>query len=89
MTGRSLCDVVAEQLGLQIGLAGPHVVQVAAQGVDLAVVGQVAERLGQLPGREGVGAVALVHDRQRALEARVAEVGVEAVATWVGSSRPL
>ena len=39
--------------------------------------GDEAEGLGEGPGREGVGAVALVHDRQGAREIRVAQVGVE------------
>ncbi len=60
-----------KQVGAKIALARAHPVEVAAQGVDLAVVGQVAERLGQLPRGESVGAVALVHDGQCALEARV------------------
>jgi signal recognition particle GTPase len=35
-----LLDVVAEQLALEQRLAGVHPVDVAAQGVDLAVVGE-------------------------------------------------
>ena len=72
---QELRDVVAEQVGAKAALARAHPVEVAAQGVDLAVVGQVAEGLGQLPGGEGVGAVALVHDGQRALEAGVVQSG--------------
>ena len=45
---------------LQQGGPGAHTVNVAAQGVDLAVMGHVAEGLGQIPGREGVGAVTLM-----------------------------
>ena len=40
--GSSLRDVVAEDIGLQHGMAGGHPVGVAAQGVDLAVVDDVA-----------------------------------------------
>ena len=75
--GLELLDVLAEQVGGQVRLAGAHVVQVAAQGVDLAVVRQHAERLRQAPGREGVGAVALVHEHEGAGKGRVAQVRVE------------
>ena len=58
-------------------LAGVHPVDVAAQRVDLAVVGEVAVRMGQRPGREGVGAEARVHQRQRRLDTAVVQVGEE------------
>ena len=58
-------------------LAGPHPVAVALHGVDLAVVGDVAERVGQRPRREGVGREAGVHQRQRRLDPLVAQVGEE------------
>ena len=66
--GEELREVVAEQLALQKMFARPHGIQVAAQGVDLAVVRQVAERMRQLPRRERVRAVALVHDREARTE---------------------
>ena len=53
-------EVVAEESALQESLAGAGVVQVAAKSVDFAVVGEQPEGLRQLPGREGVGAVALM-----------------------------
>ena len=55
-------------------LAGVHAVAVAAHGVDLAVVGDEAERVGQRPGREGVGGEPAVHDRDGAHAAFVAQV---------------
>src|SRR3546814_2753101 len=61
----------------QPGLVAGHPVDVAAHGVDLAVVGEHAERLRQPPGREGVGRVALVVDREIRDEALVGEVGIE------------
>ena len=67
--GQQLLEVGAEQVGLQLRLARADPVEVAAQGVDLAVVRQVAERLSQFPRGERVGAVALVDDGQGALEA--------------------
>ena len=42
-----------------------HPVDVAADGVDFAVMGQEAVRVRQLPGRERVGGEALMHQRQR------------------------
>ncbi|GBD45729.1 hypothetical protein HRbin41_00544 [bacterium HR41] len=73
-----LLDVVAEQRRGKLALARPHPVAVAAQGVDLAVVGEHAVGVGELPAREGVGGEARVHDRQPRHDARVAQVGVEA-----------
>ncbi len=59
--GEQLLDIRAVQGRTEDGLAGVHPVDVAAQGVDLAVVGDVAERMGKLPGGEGIGGEALVH----------------------------
>ncbi len=56
-----------------------HPGPVALDRVDLAVVGQEPERLRQGPGREGVGAVALVEERNCALVGRVPQVGVEPI----------
>ena len=55
-------------------LAGVHPVAVAAHGVDLAVVGDEAERVRQRPGREGVGGEPAVHDRDGAHAAFVAQI---------------
>ncbi len=55
-----------------------HPVDVAAQRVDLAVMGEIAERMRQLPGREGIGREARMHQRQRGFRALVLEVLVEA-----------
>ena len=69
-----LRDVLAEQRGLDRRLPRRHPVDVAAQRVDLAIVGDHAIGMRQLPRREGVGREALVDQRQRALEARVGEI---------------
>ena len=69
-----LLEVVAEQLRGELRLAGPHPVDVAAQRVDLAVVGDHPVRMGQLPAGEGVGGEARVHQRQAGGEAGVAQV---------------
>ena len=53
-----------------------HPVVVAAQRVDLAVVRDHAVGMRQRPGREGVGREALMHQRQRALEIRLAQIGI-------------
>ena len=74
MTGLSLLDVLAEERRGELRLAGVHPVDVAAQGVDLAVVGDVAVRVGAVPAREGVGAETRVDQRQRAFHARVGQV---------------
>ena len=55
-----------------------HPVDVAAHGVDLAVMGDEAVGMRQLPGREGVGGEALMHQRQRRCGQRIAQVVVEA-----------
>ena len=68
---------VAEQLGLELALAGAHPVAVALDGVDLAVVRDHPERLRERPRREGVGRVARVHERELGGEALVGQVGVE------------
>ena len=83
-----LLEVEAEQLGGQLRLAGAHPVRVAHQRVDLAVVGDDAERVREVPARERVRREAGVHERQRGAEALVLEVGVE-VRSWWEISIPL
>ncbi len=53
-----------------------HAVEVAADGVDLAVVAEGPEGLGSLPRRGGVGGEALVEDGEVPLEALVGQVQV-------------
>ena len=71
-----LADVVAEQLRIDRRLTRRHPVDVAAQRVDLAVVGDHPERVRKPPRREGVGREALVDEGERAREARVRQVAV-------------
>ena len=59
---------------MEQAFAGAHPVDVARQRVDLAVVRDDAVRVRQRPRREGVGAEALVHERQRRLDERVPEI---------------
>ena len=71
-----LLQVVAEELRGELALARAHPVDVAAQRVDLAVVGDHPVRVRQLPAREGVRREAGVDEHERALRARVADVRV-------------
>ena len=71
-----LVDVLAEQRRGNGSLPRRHPVDVAAQRVDLAVVRDVAVRMRQRPGREGVGREALMHQRERAFEIRIVQVGI-------------
>ena len=69
--------VIAEDVGVDQGLTGAHPVLVAGDGVDLAVVRDPAERVGQRPRRERVRGEPRVHDAQRALQPVVLQVEVE------------
>ncbi len=62
---------------MEAGLLGVQPVDVAAQGVDLAVVGQVAVGVSAVPGGEGVGAEARVDHAQRGFEGRVGQFRIE------------
>ena len=68
-------------------LAGVHPVDVAADGVDLAVVGEEPERMGEIPGGEGVRAVALVDEGEGRHHPRIGEVGVKLV-DLIGQQQP-
>ena len=58
-------------------LARGERVEVALDGVDLAVVRDGAERMRELPGREGVRRIALVDDGERRDEVRVRKIRIE------------
>ena len=58
------------------GLARRHPVDVAAQCVDLAIMRDHPVGMRQRPGREGVGRKPLMHQRQRALEIGLAQIGI-------------
>ena len=66
----------AEQRRGHRSLARRHPVVVAAQRVDLAVMRDVAVRMRQRPGREGVGRETLVHQGERALEVGIVQVRI-------------
>ncbi len=69
-----LADVLAEGCRLEVGLARMHPVRVAADRVDLAVVGDVAVWMRTVPAGERIGAEARVDQRQRGLHQRVVQV---------------
>ncbi len=71
-----LRDVGAEFRRRHRRLPRRHPVVVAAQRVDLAVMRDHAVGMRQRPGRERVGGEALMHQRQRALEIRIVQVGI-------------
>ncbi len=71
-----LVQVVAEDLRSNRALARAYPVEIAAQRIDLAVVANVAKRVGQVPSRKRVGGKSLVHHRQRRHHRRVMQVGV-------------
>ena len=50
-----LVEVWSQKIALQLPPAGVHPVHVPPDGVDLPIVGDESVRVGQLPGREGVG----------------------------------
>ena len=83
-----LGDVRAEQRRGHARLARRHPVEVAAQRVDLAVMGDHAVGVSELPRREGVGGEALMHERERRGEARVMQVGIIA-AELIGEEHAL
>ena len=66
MMGKSFLMSSPKSGEARIGLARVHPVDVAAHGVDLAVVRDVAVGVRQLPGGKRVGGEALVHQAERA-----------------------
>ncbi len=73
--GEDLLEGGAEQAGATQGLARVHPVDVPAERVDLAVVGDVAVRVRERPRRERVGGEPLVDEGQRRLHQGVGHVG--------------
>ena len=69
-------DVLAVEFRMHRGLPRRHPVDVAAQRVDFAVMGDHPVRMRQRPGREGVGRETLMHQRQRAVEVRLRQIGI-------------
>ena len=61
----------------EIAFAGVHPILVALNGVNFAIVTEQTEGLRQLPGRCGVGAIALVKDGNRRLKIFITQVRIE------------
>ena len=81
-------QVAGDQVAGQLRLARPHPVPVAAHGVDLAVVRDVAVGVRQRPRRERVRREPRVHQGERAREALVGQVGEERL-ELAGGEHPL
>ncbi|MNI86847.1 hypothetical protein D3C73_1439810 [compost metagenome] len=69
---------IRDQRGLELISTGARPLAVTGDGVDFAVVRQVAERLGQRPARYGVGGEALVEQADGRFQTQVREVQVKA-----------
>ncbi len=86
--GPDLVEVLAQQVRMDRGLARLDPVEVAAQRVDLAVVGDEAERVREVPRRERVGREALVREADGRGEALVGKIPEER-ADLLGEQHPL
>ncbi len=73
-----LVEIGTQQVGGHRTAPRRHPVDVAADRVDFAVVGEKAVGMRQAPRREGVGREALMDERQRRDRERIAQVFVEA-----------
>ena len=73
----NLFQLGSEQRRFEIRFSGAHPIDVPPQGVDLPVVGDIAEGLGQFPGGERVGAVTLMDNGKIGFKAIILQVGVE------------
>ncbi len=76
--GHHTLKVVLQHGAVQVGLAGANPVDVALEGVDLAVVDDVAVGVSTLPAGRGVGRVTGVYERHGRLDGGVVEVDEEA-----------
>ena len=76
--GHHTLKIVLQHGAVQIGLAGANPVDVALEGVDLAVVDDKAVGVRTLPTGRGVGGVARVDERHGRLDGGVVEVDEEA-----------
>ena len=73
--------------GSELAFAGAHPIRVALDGVDLAVVAEVAEGLRPLPGGLGIRREPLMEDPERDGEAWIAKIVVEPVELVGGAER--
>ncbi len=75
--GFQLFNIRAERVAGESGFHRADVVDVAAQGVDFAVVRDIAERLRHAPRRQGVRAVPRMRDAKGDREIRVLQIAVK------------
>ncbi len=80
-------DAVAPDRRGELGLARAHRVAVSPERVDLAVVREKVERLGERPARERVRGVALVEDGDARRVVGVLEVRIESLELRAGQER--
>ncbi len=76
---QQVLEIVSPDVRAQLPLPGAHPQPVAPDRVDLAVVRQQTEGLGERPRRQGVGGEALVEHRHLRPVALVGEIEVEAL----------
>ena len=76
--GHHALKIVLQHGAVQVGFAGADPVDVALEGVDLAVVDDKAVGVRTLPAGRGVGGVARVDERHGRLDGGVVEVDEEA-----------
>ena len=76
--GHHALKIVLQHGAVQVGFAGTDPVDVALEGVDLAVVDDKAVGVCALPAGRGVGGVARVNERHGRLDGGVVEVDEEA-----------
>ena len=76
--GHHALKIVLQHGAVQVGFAGANPVDVALEGVDLAVVDDKAVGVRTLPAGRGVGGVARVDERHGRLDGSVVEVDEEA-----------
>ena len=75
-------EIFPEECRRQGLLACAELIEVAADGVDFAVVREHPERMGELPGRKGVRRVALMDEREGGGEIALGEVRIESLDLW-------
>ena len=76
--GHHALKIVLQHGAVQVGLAGANPVDVALEGVDLAVVDDKTVGVRTLPAGRGVGGVARVDERNGRLDSGVVEIDEEA-----------
>src|SRR5271170_1342340 len=72
-----LLQIVTVELGREHLLPRVHPVHVAANGVDLSVVTEIAVRMRELPGGKRVGRKTLMDQAERAHGVRIGQLVVE------------